>query len=175
MLRNKTHHLKKNCGFTLIESVVAIAFLGLAMMLIYSVASLTVDLKEVSMTGEALQAEASEACYRFSRDTRTIKEDGGLLTADNTQVELVNQDYQTIRYWYDANTNSLMRNNSILAEGVTAVAFRYYDENGSPVLNPTVGGSNQTNVRLFDMSITVTQNGKSVTLQAKARPRNLAL
>ena len=85
-------------GFTLVESMIAVSFLGLAMMLIYSVASLTVDLKNVSMTAESLQAEASEACYRFSRDTRTIKSDGGLLAADSTQVQIVNEDYQTIRY-----------------------------------------------------------------------------
>lgn len=166
---------RNNKGFTLVESMIAVAFLGLAMMLIYSVASLTVDLKNVSMTAESLQAEASEACYRFSRDTRTIKSDGGLLAADSTQVQIVNEDYQTIRYWYDAGNESLMRNNSVLAEGVSAVEFTFYDENGAPVLNPTVGGSGETNVRLFDMNITVTENGKSLTLQAKARPRNLDL
>lgn len=166
---------RNNKGFTLVESMIAVAFLGLAMMLIYSVASLTVDLKNVSMTAEALQAEASEACYRFSRDTRTIKSDGGLLAADSTQVQIVNEDYQTIRYWYDADNENLMRNNSVLAEGVSAVEFSFYDESGQPVLNPTVGGSGETNVRLFDMNITVTENGKSLTLQAKARPRNLDL
>jgi len=162
--------LGKN-GFTLVELSIAIVFMAAAALITYSLTDLTVGIASTTLSSESLQAEASEACYRFSRDARSIRREGGLVTADGQDVRLVNNDGQEVRYWLEG--TNLMRNNSILVEGVNNLQITYYDDIGTPIANPTTGWAAETDVRLFKLDITISQSGNSYSLQAKARPRNL--
>lgn len=161
--------MKKAHGFTFVELVIGITLTTVMMLMVGKIILLMADMRHVQEMASGLEREASEACYRFARDVRTLRSSTDLLTATTSDVRFTNVDGNEVRYWQSG--TDLYRNNSVLTEGVSGLQFIYLNAAGNQVA-PTVSPT-ATNVRSVRMHMTVQRDGQSFQERAEAYLRNL--
>jgi len=161
--------LQTQSGFTLMELILVVALMGVLIVGVEKFGMLALDLKVGQNIVEAMRGEASEACYRFSREARGVNSDTEIFTASVDDFQFMNSDGDSIRYWL--NGASLMRNNTQLAENVSSLQFSYYDADDQVIASPILGPS-ATDIRMIRMNLTLTDEGRNFTLEAQAKPRN---
>ncbi len=156
--------MKKN-GFTYIELIISIVLIGI----IAAIASellaqgLNAFLTTQNITDANWQGQL--AMERMIRDIRDIRSASDVSTNTATSLTFVDMLGNSIAY--SLSGSNLMRNSDVLARGVSALAFTYYDNNGA------VAGSTAT-LHYIKIGLTVSQNNTNYTLTTTAFLRDLS-
>lgn len=160
--------LKK--GITLIETVLLILVIG-------TVAFISAPLIDTAIESWSFVTYRSElwqdAELSFSRMTSEIKEikgSSGVITANSSTFQFVTVTGETISYSFTGST--LSRNGNVLANGVNAFSFSYFDSNLNPIGTPLVAPL-VTNIRAVRIYMVVGPTGRTFTLQTDVHPRNI--
>ena len=78
-----------------------------------------------------------------------------------------------MQYQYTAGTSTLTRNGQLLAGGVQAAPFQYWNVRGQTLAAPQVTPpSAQTDLWRISLTLTVASAGETATVSAQVRPRN---
>jgi prepilin-type N-terminal cleavage/methylation domain-containing protein len=157
-------------GLTIIELIMVITIVGI----LTAVSSLyikeTIDLwLFLSFRSEAV-AQGRAALLRMEREIRQIKNDVSVYTAEPTRFRF--DDINNLNIDYQLSGSNLTRNADILASGVSALAFTYYDNNNQVIANPDVS-PNPTNIKRININVTAQSGAQSKTLNTQVYPRNL--
>lgn len=163
--------MKKSAGFTLVELImvlVVIAFLGVTLGGVFK--QVVNPYSFIIGRKEALQ-DARQAILQIARDIRQIKDINHILSASESSFQFKIPVYQspdqTITYNFA--TNTVNRNDALLADGVTSFQFSYYDVGG----NQLSGSFPPLDIWEIQVSLSVKKGDETVTLQTRAFPRNL--
>jgi len=160
-------------GFTLIEIVMVmvlmIIMVGLGAPMLYQVAS--------GWQVAQRQAELSElgraALELNSRDIRDIKNRFNVTAANATCLRFITNDNRTVALNVTSNQPRRWVNGTAytLADS-GAYSFIYYDVNGTAIAAPQVSPA-ETDIRLVQMQINVTEGSEPAVFQVTIAPRRL--
>ncbi|MDD5291857.1 MAG: type II secretion system protein [Candidatus Omnitrophica bacterium] len=162
---------RKVKGFTIIESILVIAILGIVASIgVPLILSASDAISFLTVRNDMAQS-ADVAMSRMLNDIRRIRDDVSVDTAAASQFRFFDTDDTDINYYL--NSNNLMRGSNILASGVNSIIFIYYDEAGSQLSPPIAGIGTQTDI--YRVKITFVFNSGSYTFsyQSQVEPRNL--
>ncbi len=158
--------IKRNqqTGFTLIELVIVIVLGGIiaAISMKLLTQGLSAFLGAVNVTNADQQARL--AIERMVRDIRSIRSASDIITATNSQFSFTNFSGNNITY--TLSSNNLMYNSQILANGIGALGFNYYDNNGN--ITATLSA-----IRYIAVNLTITQGNSNFTIGTAIYPENL--
>jgi len=158
-------------GFTLIESIMVIAILGIVAALgVTLILSASDALSFLTIRSDMTQS-ADVAMSRMLNDIRRLKDNLSVNTANSSQFRFLDVDSADINYYI--NGNNLMRNANILASNVSALTFTYYDQNGAQIPVPTVGIGTATDIYRIKILLTFQSGPYTFNYQSEVRPRNI--
>lgn len=157
-------------GWTYVELVVAVTLSTVIILSLGKIALLMVDAHEVEIMARGMRGEASEACYRFSREARGVRDLQSVTTATSQEFRFTDVNGNDIRY--RLNGTNVLRNADTMVEQVSDLTFTYYDTDGAGIVTPIVGPSS-TDIRSVRMVLTVTRSGESFNVQTQAKLRNV--
>lgn len=152
-------------GFTLIELVIVIIITGI---LAASITSLISQGSIAYLTAQNITDadwQARLAIERMVRDIRAIRSSADISTASATQLTFT--DFGGTSISYTLSGTSLLRNSQILADGISALSFTYYDENGA-------SGASAITLRYVKIALTITQKNTNFQIITMVNPRNLS-
>lgn len=161
---------KGNQGWTYVELVVAMTLAAVIVLSLGKIALLMIDAHEVQTMARGMRGEASEACYRFSREVRAVRDVQSVTTATNQEFRFTDVNGNDIRYWLSG--TNVRRNADTMVEQVSDLVLTYYDVSGAEIVTPVVSPS-ATNIRSVRMVLTVTRSGESFNVQTQAKLRNV--
>lgn len=160
-------------GLTLIELVVAMAVVaalagGAALFLVEGA-----DLwSRVTCQLDAM-GQAQTAVDRMARELAQIKDDSSVTTADATTFAFTSVTDEAIQYQYTAGDGTLQRNGQLLASGVSACTFQYWNVKGQSLAAPlVVPPATKTDLWRVGVTLTVASGRETATLSAQVLPRN---
>jgi prepilin-type N-terminal cleavage/methylation domain-containing protein len=159
------HATRKNfAGFTLIEIVVTMMVLSIITVICSRIlgAGLTSYVAAQNISDADWQMRV--ALESMTREIRNIRSDSDITAATATTLSFTDNFNTAISYSYSGNT--ILQNSQILAEGVTAFAFTYYN-------NALTATTTATAVSLVQLNVTFAENNTSnFTTQVIWFPRN---
>jgi len=156
-------------GFTLVEIVITIVLIGIlsgiaAMIILQGVMAYS---DEQSRSDVHYQARV--AMERMAREIRLIRSQGAdITTMANNNLRYIDVNGVTIGFSWANPTLSRWdgATNDVLASGVTAFTFSYYQQDGITVATPA-------NVWFVDIAMTATaQSGETLDMRTRVHPRN---
>jgi prepilin-type N-terminal cleavage/methylation domain-containing protein len=110
------------------------------------------------------------ALDRMSREMRQINNTTSVLAATSNAFRFNSSDGSTITY--NVSGTDLLRNNTVLATGVTRLAFSYYNVTGGLLANPDVS-PDSTDIRHITVELEVRSGGQNKNMTLQVFPRNL--
>lgn len=157
-------------GVTLIELVMVIAIMGiLAGLSAGYINQVVATWQTVSFRMETV-SQMRGALDRMSREMRQIKNSTSVLLAGASALRFNAVDNSTIVY--NVSGTDLLRNNTVLATGVTRLNFTYYNATGGLLANPAVS-PDPTDIRRIAVALEVRSSGQNKSLTVQVFPRNL--
>ena len=157
-------------GFTLVEIALTMTLSAVMLVIIFQLAVLAIDLQTERTSAGEVTHEVSRAVFRFSREARALQGATNVVVATANEFRFIAVGGTDVRYW-KSGTN-FMRNNQVLAEGITSLTFTYVDEAGAAIAIPAVSPA-ETNIRLVEMTTTVSSDtGRTASYRTAARFRN---
>jgi prepilin-type N-terminal cleavage/methylation domain-containing protein len=156
--------LQKSKGFTLLEVIIVIVVLGIVASItgpmIYTAAEASKTQGDLS----TVLGQARTSMIRMSRDLRNIRSNSATdLAIGASSLSMVEVDTSSVAYTLSG--SDLLRNGQILAQGISNLAFSYYDSSGAVT-------AVSTSVRYIGFSFTATQNDVSDTYHGLVYLRN---
>lgn len=160
-----------NKGFTLIELVVVMVVIGVIVAIGAPLLIETADaLSYASRYQNNAVLSSIVAQNRMSREMRRVKNDASVTTAASSQFSFTDINDNAITFNLSGNT--LMRNSDGLLDGVTALAFTYYNDSGVAIPAPQVNPNN-TNIRLVKVNYSVLAASNTLNFGFTVKPQNL--
>ena len=187
--------LKRNGGYSLIELVITLVIVSVLGLSLWPVVSLAFDTWNSFSTRKRLVQEGRVAMERITREARNGIWTGGYNNFNNdtaSNLEWDDQDgtitdftsvqykYRRLRFlsgpqtidWTRKQKNIAAPAPSLLAGTVTTCTFRYLDASGNPITTPkhwfqTNYANTGRNVRLVEITLTLTRGGESYTTRSK--------
>jgi len=162
---------RQDRGFTLVEIVITIVLVGILSGLAAMIILQGVKTYSEEQAHGSVQYQARLAMERMVREIRMIRSQGAdivTMTAANLQYTDVNGAVTGFN-WSGLPTSTLNRwngaSNDVLASGITAFSFDYWQQDGLTV-------ANTTNVWFIDISLTAQQGADTLQLRSRVHPRN---
>ncbi len=149
-------------GFTLVELVVSIVLVGI-------LGAIGAEMLGAGLTGFFTGRDVTDADWqgrvameRMTRELRTIRSRADLAGLTPNAIGFTDSGGAAIGYALAG--TSLTRNGQVLADGVSSLAFGYYDGNMGPATAATV----------FYISVEagIVQRGANLTFRATVHPRS---
>jgi len=163
--------IKKAKGFTIIESILVIAILGIVVSIgVPLILSASDTISFLTVRNDMAQ-NADVAMSRMLNDIRRLRDNLSVNTATASQFRFFDTDDMDINYYL--NSGNLMRGSNILAGGVDSLTFNYYDEAGSELVTPLSGIGTQTDIYRVKITIVFQSGSYAFTCQSQVGPRNL--
>jgi len=161
MIRNKR-------GFTLIELIMVIVLVGIIAGVIAPFMGNAFTYWALVRNEREAIATARMALARMTREIRHIEEVTSIDTFTATQFEFdrVKPDQTMDDVDFELSGDTILRNSQELADNVSSLAFAYLDADGNTT-------ATQADIRMVQITLTVTVGEVSVTLQSLARFRNI--
>ena len=152
-------------GFTLIEFVMVIAILGVIGVF---GSQMFLETAEIFFEARNRRNVVQEARYGIERMTREIREDIDTTTdiTTFTASTLTYTDPNLTSVTFTKSGSDLLRNSDVLAGNVSALTFTYLKADGTTA-------TSASDIWRIRVSLTVTQEDATITLQAQVFPRNL--
>ena len=169
--------IKKQNGFTLIETIMVMAIVAILAGIIAPLLGTATEAIGLRIARVDLEESSVVALSRMSREVRRIRDNASIVTASNTQFEFIDKNSIQIRYRLTGNT--LMRSEngteSGLADNVSAgtLSFNYYDDAGVVLAAPLAGAGVQTDVRRIRIQMTFQNGANSLPVEIQVRPKNV--
>ena len=117
--------------------------------------------------------QGSLAIDRMARELTQIKDDASVTTANATTFAFTSVTNATIQYQYTASDSTLRRNGQLLASGVSACTFQYWNVKGQSLAAPLViPPATKTDLWRVGVTLTLVSGKESVTLSTQVIPRN---
>jgi len=157
-------------GFTLVEVVLAITLVALMATVGAYAFSPVLDTWLIGSSRGQAANSTSYALNRMMNEIAQLKDAQSVLTATANQFEFIDVDDNTIDY--SLSGTNLMRNGNILARGVQALAFSYWDVNHQSLAGPAVSPS-ATDLWRVSIGLTSQAGEQEVQMETQVRPRNL--
>ena len=158
-------------GLTLVEIVMVIVIVGIlaggSMLYIRQI----IELWDFTSFRSEIVAQGRVALGRMSRDIRQIRNSTSVFYANGTRLQFNDTDNVSINYYLSNNIN-LMRNNDILAEGVSSLVFSYYNQTNQIIANPLVRPQ-ETDIRRINIKLNIFSGDQNKTLETQIYPRNI--
>ena len=155
-------------SYTLIELIIVIVvsgiIAGLFGMLIFQV----IDVYSFVTIRENILSESELAAERMVREIRQIKDASNIYTADTEEFEFVDVDDNIIEFKKVG--EELFRNNNLLAEGISNLVFKYWDENNVLLTAPVAAPEN---IKRIGIRLEMTNMDQEVRIDTQVYPRNL--
>lgn len=155
----------RQAGFTLIEFVMVTILLGVIAVVVAQMFAqgLTVAQTEQRVTDALWQGQI--AMQRMVRDIREVRSAVDISINTASEFSFTDNDGNIIDYKLSG--NSLMRNTTALASGISSLQFSYLDKNGAA----TAG---VTDIHYVVIAITVSRNNASYSLNTAVYLRDLS-
>jgi prepilin-type N-terminal cleavage/methylation domain-containing protein len=156
---------KKNVsGFTLIELVIVIILLGIVSIMASKI--LLEGSKNYVTNKNTIDAQrqGQAALERMTREIRMVRSSSDISVAGSNQFSFTSLDGTAIAY--SLSGTNLMQNSQILADGVSSLAFSYYDKNG--VVTAVTSA-----IRNIKISLTVNKNNTIYSVATAVNLRDL--
>lgn len=150
-------------GFTLIELILTLLILSIIASIGSQVlqASFRAYFTHQSITNA--NAQANLALERITRDIDAIKAKNTITTASNTQLSFTDVYNNSITYQLVG--TQLMRNNQVLSDGVSVLAFDYLDQNA-------VSTNVLANICYVTVNFVILQNNIRYVIRTTVSPMN---
>ncbi len=114
---------------------------------------------------------ATYAMDRLLSEIGGLKDKKSVVAASATSFQFVDAGNNNITF--NLANGNLMRNNNILARGVSGLTFTYWDVNQATVANPTVSPAD-TNIWRIGVQLTSQVSNQTIRMESEIHPRNLA-
>jgi prepilin-type N-terminal cleavage/methylation domain-containing protein len=161
----KLPQIDRQAGFTLIELIAVLVILGI----IAAMASqmLAEGLSSYMMGKKVIDAnwQGQVGIERMIRDLRMVRSANDISINTGSEFAFVDMTGTTIDYKLSG--TNLLRNTQVLANGITSLAFTYYDKAGA-------SGATAANTHYVKFAFTVTQNNVNYNLSTMAFLRDLS-
>ncbi len=157
--------MKKQQGFTLLELVFVIALTSIIVVVASNIIAMGAQTYLAAKNTVDADWQARLSLERMARDIRAVRSVTSISTATATQ--LVFTDFDGTSISYSLSGTSLMRNSQILADGVSSLAFGYFDKNGVTTAVATL-------IRYVTITLNITQSNSNFSLNTAVYLRDLA-
>ena len=157
-------------GVTIIELVMVIVIVGILARLSAGYINQVVSTWQMVSFRMETVSQMRGALDRMSREIRQRKNATSVLTPTANALRFNATDNTTITY--NVSGTDLLRNNTVLASGVTRLGFTYYNATGGLLANPDVS-PDPTDIRRITVELEAQSAGQNKTLAAQVFPRNL--
>jgi len=174
LMRKKKHPTKRNRGVTLVELVISMVILATLMVGIQAFSVPIFDLWNYQTFRQGASSEGRLALMKMVKEINQVRNPASVTTASANSFAFTDVNNQAITF--DLSAQTLRRTAGsgakTLATGITSLQFQYFDEDrnvvGSPATSP-----DETDLRIVEITITITANGKTDTFRSLAIPRNI--
>lgn len=155
----------KQRGFTLIELIVVIALIGMIMVGITSI--YTQMLYSMLQGQNAIDAlwQGRLGMERMIKEIRITRSAADISTFTSGEYNFTDINGNNIDYKLSG--NNLVRNNTILADGISALSFSYYDKNGDST-------STAASIAYIKITLNVTRKNANYALTSGVYLRDLS-
>jgi len=153
--------------------MIVTVLLGLFMSSVFDTVLTGLRLTGTANDRERIRQEMSAVVDRM---TREIAVADNVDNASNTRFQFDTVGLNNINYQYssgsltrsDANTSS-----TTILRSITAFDFDYWDDNNTQIMTDPVPGNQEDNIRVVQVTITVTRNNETMTLASAAFLRSI--
>ena len=156
-------------GFTLVEIVITIVLVGILSGLAAMIIMQGVRTYGDEQARSNVHYQARLAMERMGREIRQIRSRADIATMLNTNLRFMDVNGSNVGFSWDNPTQKLNRwngvGNDVLASGITAFTFSYYQQDGVTVATPA-------NVWVVEMVMTAQQGADSLPMRSRVHPRN---
>lgn len=157
-------------GVTIIELVITIVIVGVLVGSSSMFIKETMDIWRFMSFRNEVVGRGRLALARMVREIRRVRDTVSVITATSSQFRFYDSSDTDIAFLLSG--TNLMRNSTMLAQGVSGLTFTYYDANGASITSPAVS-PNETTIKVIKISFTVTYGTQTKTVTAQVYPRNL--
>lgn len=152
-------------GFTLIELILVILIMSIVVAISSKILAQGFDSFMANRDVIEANWQGMIAMERLSRDIREVRSANDITTFTANEFNFIDINGTSIDYQLSG--TDLTLNGNLLASGISALNFTYYDKNGNP-------SSTQANIHYVKVNITVTGNNANYTLGSSIYLRNLS-
>lgn len=160
---------KKTSGFSLVETVLTMAVIGMLSAASAVVIGPVLDTWTLDTPRTEATDAAAFAMGRVVYEVAQIKDASNVLVANSGRLQFTDINDNVVDYQLSG--TNLMRNADVLARGVQGLTFSYYNINSAALPSPQVSPL-ETDLWRVKVLITVARDGQSVTLESEVHPRN---
>ena len=164
--------VRGSAGFSLMEIVVVCVLIGIIAAVIIPPLHQGVQSFAVTETRGDLTSQARQAATRMIRELRNIQKEGdntpNISSANATSITFVDVLDNTITFSLSGST--VQRNSNPLAAQVSSLQFRYFDVNNLEL----TGGFSPDNVRRIMVTLTLAEQGQTVSITEQAFLREMS-
>lgn len=150
-------------GFTLIEVVITIVILSIIAAISSRVLAAGFNAYLINQNITNADTQARLAFGRMTRDIHAINSSSSITTATATQLAFTNINNTSITYQLSG--SQLTYNSQILADGITSLAFTYFDSSGAST-------SVLSAIRYITVTLGLNQGGVNYTMRTTINTMN---
>ena len=154
--------MRSQKGFTLIEMIVVIVLSSIIAVVSMQLLAQGFAAYLSGQNVTSAQNQIWRALERMSRDIRAVSSPASITTATASQFSFTDIANNSISYTLSG--SSLMLGSNVLADGISALTFSYYDKNGTTTATLSA-------IRFISVSLTITQGGTNYTVSTSIYPR----
>ncbi|MDH4163663.1 MAG: type II secretion system GspH family protein [Nitrospirota bacterium] len=155
-------------GFTLVEIVITIVLIGV----LSGIAAMIILQGVRSYSGEQTRSDAHYqariAMERMAREIRLIRSQGAdIITMANNDLRFIDVTGATIGFSWAGPVLSRWNgaSNDLLASGITAFTFNYYQQDGVTAASPA-------DLWFVEITMTASAGGETFDMRTRVHPRN---
>jgi len=155
---------KNHLGFTLLELIIVIILTSLIAVVVSKIIAQGVQAHYTAKNVLDADWQGRLGMERMARDIRAVGSNSTITTATATQLVFTNIAGTSITY--SLSGTYLMRNTQILADGINALSFTYFDNTGTSTATLSL-------IRYVGIALTITKNNTNFSLSTAVYLRNL--
>ena len=160
---------RRTRGLTLIELVMVMVTVGLLVAVSSMYIREVIGLWNFASFRNEVVSQGRIAMMRMVREIRQVNNDTALLVAGGSRFKFNDTENNTIDYNFS--NGNFTRNGYRMADGVSSLAFVYYDNQSRSLAAPLVNPQH-TNIASVNITLGMSASGQSKTFNAKVYPWN---
>ena len=158
-------------GLTLIELVMTIVIVGILLgVLMFSIKGI-MGLWDFWSFRSEIVSQGRVAVMRMAREIRQVKNETAIFIADRSRIQFNDTNNQTIDY--SLVSSNLIRNNNVLASGISNLTFIYYNITNAELTPLPLNAASRLEIYMIGLGLTIVSGDQNKTLATRVYPRNL--